>query len=250
MSNEKLQSICELVKVTGTASEFHLKGFSELNEIKAKKNLVWHQMEVNKTSRSVRFRQKPVIVWFTGLSGSGKSTSASALEKRLFSLGYSTYLLDGDNVRHGLSSDLGFSDRDRSENIRRVGEVAKLMLDAGIIVLVSFISPFIRERKMVRKMVDPGEFIEVYLDTPLSVCEARDPKGLYKKARAGQLKNFTGIDSPYEVPLDPEIQINTHESSIDAIVEQLVSGMKRLGVLLDTIEYPIMEVVDNAGVKD
>lgn len=196
-----------------------------------KKNIVWHETEVNKKARADRFKQKPAIIWFTGLSGSGKSTSAAALEKRLFSMGYSTYLLDGDNVRHGLCSDLGFSDRDRGENIRRVGEVAKLMLDAGCIVLVSFISPFERERQMVRSMVQQDEFIEVYMNTSIETCEDRDSKGLYKKARAGQINNFTGIDSPYETPSDPEIVINTESTSVESLVDSLVISLTKYSII-------------------
>ncbi len=197
------------------------------------RNTVWHKMTVDKQARAARANQKPVIIWFTGLSGSGKSTSASALEKHLFSMGYNTYLLDGDNVRHGLCSDLGFSDRDRGENIRRLGEVAKLMVDAGFIVLTSFISPFTRERQMVRQMVEPGEFVEVYMNTPLEECEKRDPKGLYKKARSGAIKRFTGIDSPYEAPKDAEIEVDTTCDSIDDVVEHLVLMLKARGLIRD-----------------
>lgn len=194
-------------------------------------NIVWHDMDVNKRVRAERFQQKPCVIWFTGLSGSGKSTSANALEKYLFSEGYSTYLLDGDNVRHGLCSDLGFSDRDRVENIRRVGEVSKLLVESGQIVLASFISPFRRERQMVRQMVEPGEFFEVYVNTPISTCEVRDPKGLYKKARSGEIRNFTGIDSPYEPPEAPEVEINTAEKDIDAIVTDLVRNIKKYRII-------------------
>lgn len=197
----------------------------------SEKNLLWHNMEVNKTARAERFGQKPAIIWFTGLSGSGKSTTADALEKRLFSMGYSTYLLDGDNVRHGLCSDLGFSDRDRVENIRRVGEIAKLMLDAGQIVLVSFISPFRRERQMVRQMVEPGEFFEVYVNTPLSVCEERDPKGLYKKARRGEISNFTGIDSPYEAPESPELEVSTDHVNTESLISDLIQRLSEVGII-------------------
>ncbi|TVZ41289.1 bifunctional enzyme CysN/CysC [Alteromonadaceae bacterium 2753L.S.0a.02] len=194
-------------------------------------NVVWHNMDVTKQTRAERFNQKPAMIWFTGLSGSGKSTTANALEKQLFAMGYSTYLLDGDNVRHGLCSDLGFSERDRVENIRRVGEVAKLMVDAGQIVLVSFISPFRRERQMVRQMVEPGEFFEVFVNTPLDVCEERDPKGLYKKARAGEIRNFTGIDSPYEAPLSPEIEVNTAGQEINDLVMSILKKLKIYGVI-------------------
>ncbi len=194
-------------------------------------HIVWHNMDVNKQARAKRHGQKPAVIWFTGLSGSGKSTSANALEKALFSMGHSTYLLDGDNVRHGLCSDLGFSDNDRVENIRRVGEVAKLMVDAGQVVLTSFISPFHRERQMVRKMMAPGEFIEVYIDTGVEICEQRDPKGLYKKARAGEISNFTGIDSPYEVPENPEITIDTSKMSVDQVVTHIVRKLREYGIV-------------------
>jgi bifunctional enzyme CysN/CysC len=178
-------------------------------------NIHWQALDVSKRTRAAAKGQKPVILWFTGLSGAGKSTIANLVEKRLLVEGRHTYLLDGDNVRHGLNRDLGFSDADRVENIRRVAEVAKLMADAGLIVLVSFISPFRAERQMARDMFEDDAFFEIYIDTPMAVTEARDVKGLYKKARAGQLKNFTGIDSPYEPPLNPEIHIDT--TKIDAV---------------------------------
>ncbi|MFL0802379.1 MAG: adenylyl-sulfate kinase [Agarilytica sp.] len=198
---------------------------------KAEGNIVWHDMNVTKQTRADRYGQKPTVIWFTGLSGSGKSTSADALEKALFAKGYCTYLLDGDNVRHGLCGDLGFSDRDRVENIRRVGEVAKLMVDSGQIVLSSFISPFRRERQMVRQMVGPGEFIEVYVNTSVDVCEQRDPKGLYKKARLGEIRNFTGIDSPYEEPDNPEIVLDTKSLSVEEVVDCLIQKLKEYGVI-------------------
>ena len=169
--------------------------------------------------------QKPLVLWMTGLSGAGKSAIANAVEKRLASLNRHTFLLDGDNVRHGLNKDLGFTEADRIENIRRVGEVAKLMTDAGLIVITAFISPFRSEREMVRQMVAPGEFIEVFIDTPLHVAEERDVKGLYAKARSGELKNFTGIDSPYELPEAPEIRIDTTVMSIEQAAEQIVSSI-------------------------
>ena len=197
----------------------------------AGENIVWHHMDVTKETRANRYNQKPCVVWFTGLSGSGKSTSANALEKALFAMGYNTYLLDGDNVRHGLCGDLGFSDRDRAENIRRVGEVARLMVDAGHVVLTSFISPFRRERSMVRQMVEPGEFIEVYVKAPISVCEQRDPKGLYKKARAGLIRDFTGIDSPYEEPENPEITVDTDGMNIEAVANLLIRKLRSYGVI-------------------
>ncbi len=197
----------------------------------ADNNVVWHRMEVNKTARSDRNHQKPTMLWLTGLSGSGKSTLADALEKQLFGMGYRTYSLDGDNVRHGLCNDLGFSERDRVENIRRVGEVGKLMVDAGLIVFASFISPFRRERQLVRQMLEPGEFVEIHVSTPLEVCEERDPKGLYKKARAGQITNFTGISSPYEEPEDPDIRIDASKVSLEESVMQIVKLLQDRNIL-------------------
>jgi len=171
--------------------------------------------------------QQPRCIWFTGLSGSGKSTIANLLEKRLHSEGRHTYLLDGDNVRHGLNRDLGFTEADRVENIRRVAEVAKLMVDAGLIVLVSFISPFRAERRMARELFAPGEFVEVFVDAPLDVCEQRDPKGLYAKARRGELRNFTGFDSPYEAPEAPEIHLRTASESAEDAVRSIVDFLPR-----------------------
>lgn len=194
-------------------------------------NIVWHNYHVDKSARIAHKGHKPCILWFTGLSGSGKSTVANALETALNEKGIHTYLLDGDNVRHGLCGDLGFSDADRQENIRRVGEVAKLMVDAGLVVLSAFISPFKAERNMVRELVEENEFIEVFLDTPLAVCETRDPKGLYKKARAGEIKNFTGIDSTYEQPESPEITLNTGENSIQDSVEQIIAALSQRGII-------------------
>ncbi|OHV79336.1 adenylyl-sulfate kinase [Ensifer sp. LCM 4579] len=173
------------------------------------KNVHWHDLDVNKAARSAIKHQRPAILWFTGLSGSGKSTIANALERSLHARGKHTYVLDGDNVRHGLNRDLGFSDADRVENIRRVAEMAKLMADAGLIVIVSFISPFREERRMAREMMDQGEFIEIFVDTPLEECARRDPKGLYAKALAGKIANFTGITSPYEMPQSPELHLET-----------------------------------------
>lgn len=181
-------------------------------------NVIWHQHQVTKQTRSELKKQKPVVLWFTGLSGAGKSTVAGALESELASLGYHTYLLDGDNVRHGLCSDLGFSSQDRRENIRRIGELAKLMADAGLIVLSAFISPHRAERQMVRDLLPDGEFIEVFVNAPLEVCEKRDPKGLYKKARAGEIPNFTGIDSEYQAPQNPEIDLPAGDKSLAELV--------------------------------
>ena len=185
-------------------------------------NIRWHGMAIQKEQRALKNEHKPCVIWMTGLSGSGKSTVADVLEQKLFSLGYKTYTLDGDNVRHGLNNDLGFTESDRVENIRRVAEVAKLMADAGMIVITSFISPFISEREYARQIISDDEFIEVFVDTPLNVCEARDPKGLYKKARSGQLKNFTGIDSEYQQPTNPEIVLDTVNKTAEALAEQVL----------------------------
>ncbi len=194
-------------------------------------NIVWHNYAISKSQRSEQKKHKPTILWFTGFSGSGKSTVANALESSLNQLGVHTYLLDGDNVRHGLCKDLGFTDEDRVENIRRVGETAKLMVDAGLVVLTAFISPFQSERDMVRNLVEDGEFIEVFLDTPLEVCETRDPKGLYKKARAGEIKHFTGIDSDYQIPASPEIKIDTSKNTLDQSVQELVAYLKQQQII-------------------
>jgi bifunctional enzyme CysN/CysC len=189
-------------------------------------NIHWQATDISRESHAAMKNQSPRVLWFTGLSGSGKSTIANEVEKQLFLINRHTFLLDGDNVRHGLNRDLGFTEADRIENIRRVGEVAKLMADAGLIVLTAFISPFRAEREMVRQMLPPGEFIEIFVDTPLEVAEARDVKGLYKKARAGDLKNFTGIDSPYEAPENPEIRVNTvgmaPEEAARYIIQQIL----------------------------
>lgn len=195
-------------------------------------NVVWHQHVVTKAQRAGLKQQKPAVLWFTGLSGAGKSTVAGALEHRLAQQGFHTYLLDGDNVRHGLCSDLGFSAQDRRENIRRIGELAKLMADAGLIVLTAFISPHRAERQLVRELLPDGEFIEVFVNTSLEVCEQRDPKGLYKKARAGEIRNFTGIDSEYEVPLKPEIDLPAGEKSIEQLVDILMAELSQRGVIL------------------
>lgn len=189
-------------------------------------NIVWHEQNVTRAERARIKQQNPCLLWFTGLSGSGKSTIANALDVALYKRGHHTFLLDGDNVRHGLNKDLGFSDADRVENIRRIGEVSKLFTDAGLIVLSAFISPFASDRQLVRQLFPTGEFIEVFMDTPLSTCELRDPKGLYVKARAGQLKHFTGIDSPYERPARSEVVLDTSVLSVDDCVQQLIDFLE------------------------
>jgi bifunctional enzyme CysN/CysC len=194
--------------------------------LRRSQNIHWQALEVTKGARAELKGQKPCVVWFTGLSGAGKSTVANLLEKRLHALGRHTYLLDGDNVRHGLNKDLGFTDADRVENIRRIAEVARLMVDAGLIVLVSFISPFRSERQMARELMGEGEFLEVFVDTPLAVAETRDPKGLYKKARRGELKNFTGVDSPYEAPENAEVRLDTTR----------MSPAEAAGIILERLE--------------
>ncbi|SDD20702.1 adenylyl-sulfate kinase [Aquimonas voraii] len=194
-------------------------------------NLHWQALDINRAKRAGQKGQKPAVLWFTGLSGAGKSTIANLVEKQLHALGKHTYLLDGDNVRHGLNKDLGFTDADRVENIRRVAEVARLMADAGLICLVSFISPFRSERDFARGLLPPGEFFEVFVDTPLEVAEARDVKGLYAKARRGELRNFTGIDSAYERPQSPELHLQADQLSPEAAAEAVIEGLRRAGVL-------------------
>ncbi len=186
-------------------------------------NNPWQTLALDKAARSAIKHQKPLCVWFTGLSGSGKTTIANLLEQRLFAKGLHTYLLDGDNVRHGLSRDLGFLEADRVENIRRVGEVAKLMVDAGLLVLVAFISPYRAERQTARGLFAADEFLEVFVDAPLAECEKRDPKGLYAKARRGELKDFTGIDSPYEAPLAPDVHLCTASASAESLADELAA---------------------------
>jgi len=189
-------------------------------------NISWHEMSIDKKTRSELNSQTPCVVWFTGLSGSGKSTIANILEQKLHAIGKRTYLLDGDNVRHGLNKDLGFTDTDRVENIRRVAEVSKLMVDAGLITLVSFISPFKSERQMARNLLSSDEFFEIFVNTSLEECEKRDPKGLYKKARAGDLKNFTGIDSSYEEPENPDLILNTSSGNAEQLTDQIINFLK------------------------
>ncbi len=194
-------------------------------------NVHWQALDVTREARAELKAQKPCVLWMTGLSGAGKSTIANIVEKRLHAMGRHTCLLDGDNVRHGLNKDLGFTDADRVENIRRVAEVARLMTDAGLIVLVSFISPFRAERRMARDVMAAGEFIELFVDTPLDVAEARDPKGLYRKARRGELKNFTGIDSAYEAPENPELRIDTVRLTPEQAADAIIEYLRRVGVL-------------------
>ncbi|WP_156288479.1 adenylyl-sulfate kinase [Oceanobacillus salinisoli] len=194
-------------------------------------NIVWHDSNVTKEDRQSRNNHKSAVLWFTGLSGSGKSTITVTLEKALFDRGIQIYRLDGDNIRHGLNNNLGFSPEDRKENIRRIGEVAKLMVDAGLITLTAFISPYREDRDNVRWILEENEFIEVYVKASLEACEERDPKGLYQKARAGEIKNFTGIDAPYEEPLQPEITIDTEEQSIEESVDVIISYLRENGYL-------------------
>lgn len=195
------------------------------------KNITKHKHNVSKEERAAIKHQKPCVLWLTGLSGSGKSTIANAVESKLKDLNKHTYLLDGDNVRLGLNNGLTFSDEDRVENIRRIGEVSKLFVDAGIIVLTAFISPFQQDRNQVREMLNKMEFIEIFVDTPIEMCESRDPKGLYKKARRGDISNFTGISSPYEVPSEAEIHIKAGEVTIERAVNQIIEFLERNGYL-------------------
>ena len=185
-------------------------------------NITWHDSEVTKNERQEKNGHKSVVLWFTGLSGSGKSTISVALEKALFERGVRSYRLDGDNIRHGLNNNLGFSPEDRKENIRRIGEVSKLLSDAGLITLTAFISPYREDRDHVREILEDGEFVEVYPKASVAACEERDPKQFYKKTRAGEIKNFTGIDAPYEAPEDPEIIVDTEENSVEEAVEQII----------------------------
>ncbi len=195
------------------------------------KNIVWHQATITRKEREAQNGHKSAILWFTGLSGAGKSTLAHAVEETLHKMGARTYVLDGDNIRHGLCKDLGFSDADRTENIRRIGEVAKLFVDAGTITLTAFISPFRSDRDAVRELVEEGDFIEIFCKCSLDVCEERDPKGLYKKARAGEIPEFTGISSPYEEPLDPEITVETDRQSLEESVEQVLKVLRERGII-------------------
>jgi bifunctional enzyme CysN/CysC len=192
-------------------------------------DIVWHRLDVDKAARSLMKGQKPAVLWFTGLSGAGKSTIANQVEKRLHALGHHTMILDGDNVRHGLNRDLGFSEADRVENIRRIAEVSRLFVEAGLIVIVSFISPYRAERMLARDRVGGDEFLEIFVDTPIDECRRRDPKGLYEKADSGQIRNFTGVDAPYEEPLDPEIRLRTLERGPDALADEVVAALRARG---------------------
>jgi adenylylsulfate kinase len=197
----------------------------------ASTNIVWHHSSVNRAARAHQRGHRSAILWFTGLSGAGKSTLANAVNSALFEQGLSCYVLDGDNVRHGLCKDLGFSDADREENIRRIGEVAKLFLDAGVVVLTAFVSPFRADRDRARALVDAGDFIEIHCAADLDVCESRDTKGLYAKARAGEIKEFTGISSPYEAPENPELRVDTGRADLEACVAQVLAHLEREGII-------------------
>ena len=186
-------------------------------------NVVWHNTTITNNDRNKLLNQKPFVLWFTGLSASGKSTLANIVEQKLFGMNHKTYLLDGDNVRHGLNSDLGFNEESRVENIRRIGEVSKLFLDSGIITLTAFISPFKSDRQLVRELFEQGEFLEIFIDSSLEICEGRDPKGMYAKARSGEIKNFTGISSPYEPPENAEIHIINNSITLDEASDQIIT---------------------------
>ena len=194
-------------------------------------NIVWHEASVDRAARAEKRGHRSAILWFTGLSGSGKSTLANAVNAALFERGLATYVLDGDNVRHGLCKDLGFSDADREENIRRIGEVAKLFLDAGMIVLTAFVSPFRADRDKARELVEQGDFLEIFCAADLDVCESRDPKGLYAKARSGAIKEFTGISSPYEAPESPELKIDTGSKELTESVQVVLKALEAQGVI-------------------
>lgn len=202
-----------------------------MNEQKKSSNVVWHQATVTRKRREAANGHRSVILWFTGLSGAGKSTLAHAVEERLHQLGARTFVFDGDNVRHGLCSDLGFSDADRQENIRRIGEMSRLIIEAGVIALTAFISPFRADRDRVRVLADNGDFIEIYCRASVDECESRDVKGLYARARSGEIKAFTGISSPYEEPLNPELIVDTGSLSLDKCVEQVLAYLKEVGVI-------------------
>jgi len=226
--NRTLGGFILIDKITNATVAAGMLHFS----LRRAQNVHWQALDISREAHGMLKNQKPAVLWFTGLSGSGKSTIANLVEKKLYAMGRHTFLLDGDNIRHGLNKDLGFTEADRVENIRRVGEVAKLMTDAGLIVLTAFISPFRAEREMVRNLLPEGEFLEVFIDTPLEVAEARDVKGLYKKARSGQLRNFTGIDSPYEAPEQPEIRIATTDETPEEAAERIVDYLIKREAML------------------
>jgi adenylylsulfate kinase len=204
--------------------------FSPMSAPKAQ-NLTWHVGEVDREARAKAHGHRGAVLWFTGLSGSGKSTIGHRVERMLIERGAFAYVLDGDNIRHGLNDDLGFSPDDRVENIRRIGEVARLFADAGALVLSAFISPYRADRERVRGLLGPREFVEVFVDTPLEVCEARDPKGLYKKARAGEISGFTGLDAPYELPLAPEVHLKTMDLTVDEAAARVISYLEKQNIL-------------------
>ena len=205
--------------------------YGQLTNQGASTNIAWHHASVDRNARAEQRGHRSAILWFTGLSGAGKSTLANAVNQALFDRGLATYVLDGDNVRHGLCKDLGFSDADREENIRRIGEVAKLFLDSGVIVLTAFVSPFRADREKARALVEDGDFLEIYCSADLSVCEERDTKGLYAKARAGEIKEFTGISSPYEAPEDPELSVDTGAGDLESCVKQVVDALVSRGLI-------------------
>jgi len=207
--------------------------FSLMNAPKAE-NLTWHIGEVDRQVRAAAYGHRGAILWLTGLSGSGKSTIGHRVERMLVERGAFAYVLDGDNIRHGLNRDLGFSPADRVENIRRIGEVARLFADAGALVLSAFISPYREDRDRVRALMGPGEFVEVFVDTPLEICEARDPKGLYKKARAGEISSFTGLDAPYEAPEEPELHLQTAKMTVDEAAARVISYLEKQHILGDS----------------
>ena len=205
--------------------------YGQLTNQGASTNIAWHHASVDRAARAEQRGHRSAILWFTGLSGAGKSTLANAVNQALFERGLATYVLDGDNIRHGLCKDLGFSDADREENIRRIGEVAKLFLDSGVIVLTAFVSPFRADRDKARALVEDGDFLEIFCSADLSVCEERDTKGLYAKARAGEIKEFTGISSPYEAPSDPELSVDTGAGDLKSCVNEVVDALVSRGII-------------------
>jgi adenylylsulfate kinase len=220
-----------LQKNTIKTSKILFNNYTLFQMTKKSTNTVWHHATISRADREALHKHKSVILWFTGLSGSGKSTLAHAVEDRLHKTGISTFVLDGDNVRHGLCSDLGFSDSDRVENIRRIGELAKLMIEGGVITLTAFISPFKSDRDAARKLVPHGDFLEIFCQCPIETCEQRDVNGLYKKARAGEIPFFTGIGSPYEEPEQPELVVNTHKQTLDESVQNVLSLLMQRGII-------------------